>query len=99
MPFESVVEKLFTYHGHDMQLAAERRIHNHGRVGVHQGAEAEGGEAEPGDRLRAGRAETRLLLPDGTYSHTLLRAMSMSSCSPCRDRVIDDDPHAGMRRS
>jgi len=55
--------------------AAERRIHNHGRVGVHQGAEAEGGEAEPGDRLRAaGRAETRLLLPDGTYlscSHTL----------------------------
>ena len=51
--------------------AAERRIHNHGRVGVHQGAEAEGGEVEPGDRLRAGRAETRLLLPDGMCSHTL----------------------------
>ncbi|KAJ1297216.1 hypothetical protein BS78_01G360900 [Paspalum vaginatum] len=42
----------------------EQHIYNHGRVGVHQGAEAEGGEAEPGDRLRARRPETQVL-PDG----------------------------------
>ena len=28
---------------------AERRLHNHGRVGVHRGAEAEGRQAQAGD--------------------------------------------------
>lgn len=28
---------------------AERRLNNHGRVGVHQGAEAEGRQAQAGD--------------------------------------------------
>jgi hypothetical protein len=49
--------------------AAEQHIDNHGRVGVHQAAAAEGGEAEPGDCLRAGRPETQvLLLSDGIYN-------------------------------
>ena len=49
--------------------AAEQHIDNHGRVGVHQAAAAEGGEAEPGDCLRAGPPETQvLLLSDGIYN-------------------------------
>lgn len=57
--------------------AAEQHVHNHGRVGVHQGAEAEGGEAEPGDRLRAGRAhqQAQLLLPDGSTRIASLRIL------------------------
>jgi hypothetical protein len=46
---------------------AERHVHNHGRVRVHQGAEAEGREAQPGDRLRPERAPTDLLRPDGIH--------------------------------
>lgn len=47
--------------------AAEQHIDNHGRVGVHQAAAAEGGEAEPGDCVRAGRAETQgIILSHGT---------------------------------
>jgi hypothetical protein len=56
---------LITCHGHNI-YAVEQHIDNHGRVGVHQGAEAEGGEAEPGDCLRARRAETQVVvLSDG----------------------------------
>jgi hypothetical protein len=51
----------------DTYTAAEQHVDNHGRVGVHQGAEAEGGEAEPGDCVRAGRAETQgIILSHGT---------------------------------
>jgi hypothetical protein len=46
---------------------AERHVYNHGRVRVHQGVEAEGREAQPGDRLRPERAPTDLLIPDGIH--------------------------------
>jgi hypothetical protein len=61
--------ELITWHM-DTYTAAEQHVDNHGRVGVHQGAEAEGGEAEPGDRLRAGRAETQviIILSHGIYN-------------------------------
>lgn len=45
--------------------AAEQHVHHNGRVQVHQGAEAEGREAEPGDRLRARRSQTK----SGTHTH------------------------------
>lgn len=47
--------------------AVEQHVHNHGRFEVHQGAEAEGRDAEPGDRLRARLSQQAELLPDGTY--------------------------------
>jgi hypothetical protein len=51
--------------------AAERYVDNPGRVQVHQGAEAEGGEAEPGDRrLRARLAQQTELPPHGIARHS-----------------------------
>ena len=44
---------------HTVCCTAERRLHNHGRVGVHQGAEAEGRQAQAGDGVRRSRSSRR----------------------------------------
>ena len=63
---------LFAVHAELLiHTTAERQFHNNGRVGVHQGAEAEGGEAQSGDRARGSRHPVARaeLFPNGTYRH------------------------------
>lgn len=48
-------------------MTAQQHLHNHGRVRVHQGAKAEGCQAQQGDRMRRSCSTQTELHPHGSY--------------------------------
>jgi hypothetical protein len=46
-------------------MTAQQHLHNHGRVRVHQGAKAEGCQAQQGDRMRRSCSTQTELHPHG----------------------------------